>query len=157
MLAALMGAIFVFLAVTGCAALRRPAPPEQVPGAPPGARQTLPNDPREASRLADRLAKVAAETPGVNRATVVLTGTTAYVGVNLEAEMEKERTEATKREVAKRVKDAEPRVERVMVTTDTDTVTRLKNIAEGVRRGEPVSAFADELKEINRRATPITE
>ena len=155
--AALMGAIFVFVAVTGCAALRRPAPPEDVPGAPPGARQTLPTDPRESARLADRLAETAAETPGVRRATVVLAATTAYLGLNLEGEMNAEQTEATKREAAKRVKEEEPRIERVMVVTDIDTFTRLENMAEGVRRGEPVSAFADELKEINRRATPIKE
>lgn len=156
-LAVVMGMALTVLAVTGCSVLRRPAAPEQIPGAPSGARQALPNDPREAADLADRLAEKAAEVPGVNRATVVLTGTTAYVGVNLESEMEDERTEATKREVAKRVKKEEPRIERVMVTTDTDTVTRLDKIAEAVRRGEPVSGFTGELAEINRRSTPITE
>lgn len=156
-LAVLMAAVFVFLAVTGCAALRRPAPPEQVPGAPPGARQALPTDPRESAQLADKLAKEAADTPRVNRATVVLAGTTVYLGLNIDDEVERERTEAVKRDAGRRVQKAEPRIERVMVTTDVDTVTRLENIAEGIRRGEPVSAFTRELGEIDRRATPVTE
>jgi YhcN/YlaJ family sporulation lipoprotein len=154
---ALLGAIFVFQALAGCGALRRPAPAEDLPGAPPGGRQVLPTDPRESAQLADRLARVAAETPGVNRATVVLVGTTAYLGLNLEAEMDEEQTETTKRKAAKRIKDEEPRIERVMVVTDVDTLTRLENMAEGVRRGKPVSAFTDELAEINRRASPITD
>jgi YhcN/YlaJ family sporulation lipoprotein len=157
LLAALMGAIFVFVTITGCAALRRPAEQEQVPQAPPGARQALPNDPRESAQLADRLAKEAASTPGVKRASVVLTGTTAYVGVNLDDKMEREQTERTQRAVGNRVKKAEPRIERVLVTTDTDMVTRLAEVAEGIRRGEPVSAFTRELGEINRRSTPIAE
>jgi len=154
-MATVMGVVFLFLTVTGCAALQRPGP-EGKPDAPPGVRQVLPTDPREASQLADRLAKTASETPGVNRATVVLAGTTAYVGVDLKAEMEKEQTNAVKKEVANRVKESEPRIERVMVTTDIDSFKRLDKIAEGIRNGQPVSAFTDELAEINRRFTPIT-
>lgn len=151
--AALLGVILLVGALAGCDIARRPGPPEQ---APPEARQALPNDPREAGRLADRLAKTAADTPGVNRATVVLTGTTAYVGLNLEEGMEGKRTNEVKRKAAKRVRQAEPRIERVMVTTDMDTFARLERIAAGVRRGEPVSAFQREFAEINRRSTPIT-
>ncbi len=153
-LAALLGVILLVGALAGCGIMRRPGPPEQ---APPGARQALPNDPREAGQLADRLARTAADTPGVNRATVVLAGTTAYVGLNLEEGIEGERTDAVKQKAAKRVQKAEPRIKRVMVTTDLDTFTRLERIAAGVRRGEPVSAFKREFGEINRRSTPITQ
>lgn len=151
--AALLGVILLVGALAGCEFLRRPAPPEQ---APPGARQALPNDPREAGQLADRLAKTAAETPGVNRATVVLAGNTAYIGLNLEEGIEGQRTDEVKEEAAKRVRQQERRIERVMVTTDVDTFARLDRIAAGIRRGEPVSAFQREFAEINRRSTPIT-
>jgi YhcN/YlaJ family sporulation lipoprotein len=151
--AALLGVILLVGALAGCGIMRRPAPPEQ---APPEARQALPNDPREAGRLADRLAKTAAETPGVNRATVVLAGNTAYIGLNLEEGIEGRRTDEVKEQAAKRVQQQERRIERVMVTTDMDTFARLDRIAAGIRRGEPVSAFQREFAEINRRSTPIT-
>ncbi|MEW6572696.1 MAG: YhcN/YlaJ family sporulation lipoprotein [Bacillota bacterium] len=128
------------------------APTEPVTPAP--ARKPLPTDPREMSRLAERLAGEAVRVPGVNRATVVLAGSTAYVGVNLQAGMERAETERAKRDVAARVKRAEPRLARVMVTTDSDTFTRIKRVQDGIAKGRPVSAFTDQIREINRRMTP---
>jgi YhcN/YlaJ family sporulation lipoprotein len=92
----------------------------------------------------------------VNKATVVLSGRTAYVGLDIKAGTEKARTDAIKRDVANRVKRAEPRLARVLVTTDTDTVTRLNRVASGMARGKPISAFTDEMREINRRMTPVS-
>jgi len=148
---------FVLGALGGCAA-RKPAPTPSPPSAPEpsAARKPLPTDPREASRLAERLAREAAAVPGVNKATVVLSGSTAYVGLNLKAGTEAARTNAIKRDVAGRVKKAEPRLTRVLVTTDADTVTRLNRVASGVAKGKPVSAFADEMREIDRRMTPVS-
>lgn len=147
-------AVFVFSVLVGCAAQRRPALPEQSPGTPPGARQALPTDPREASRLAERMAGVAEKQRGVQSATVVLAGSTVYVGVDLENSIEQEQTAQVKRNVATKVKDADDRVARVLVTTDPDTITRLERIASGVERGKPVTAFTDEIEELNRRMTP---
>lgn len=148
---------FVLAAFGGCAA-RRPAPEQSPPAAPgpPAARKPLPSDPREASRVATRLAREAANVPGVNKATVVLSGGTAYVGLNIKAGTEAARTNTIKRDVAARVKRAEPRLNRVLVTTDADTVARLNRVASGVAKGKPISAFADEMREINRRMTPIS-
>lgn len=149
--------IFAASTLSGCAA-RKPAPAPSPPASPeaPAARKPLPTDPRESSRLATRLAREAASVPGVNKATVVLSGGTAYVGLDLKAGTEKSRTDAIKRDVATRVRKAEPRLTRVMVTTDADTVTRLKRVASGLAAGKPISSFASEMREINRRMTPIS-
>ncbi len=148
--------LFLFSVLVGCAAQRRPAPPEQSPGIPPGARQALPTDPREASRLAERMAGVAERERGVKSATVVLAGGTVYVGINLEENVEGEQTGQVKRNVAAKVKDNDARVARVLVTTDPDIVTRIERIAGEVEQGRPVTAFTDEIEELNKRMTPTS-
>lgn len=148
--------LFLFSVLVGCAVQRRPASPEQGPGIPPGARQVLPNDPREASRLAERMAGVAERERGVKSATVVLAGSTAYVGVNLDDNVEREQTGQVKRNVATKVKDTDARVARVLVSTDPDIVTRLERIAGEVEQGRPITAFTDEIEELNKRMTPTS-
>lgn len=160
----LFGVMILLLAASlcwagGCSPQRKPAPPSAAPTkpvTPSPARKPMPTDPKEQSRLASRLAAEAARVPGVNRATVVLSGTTAYVGLNLKSGVERGRTDTIKRDVADRLKRSETRLTRVMVTTDSDIYTRLKRIEDGVAKGRPVSAFAKELSEINRRMTPVT-
>uniref|UniRef100_A0A7C2I3S3 YhcN/YlaJ family sporulation lipoprotein n=1 Tax=Ammonifex degensii TaxID=42838 RepID=A0A7C2I3S3_9THEO len=144
----------------GCRApARKPAPPPASPTqpvTPAPARKPLPTDPRELSRLATRLAGEAAKVPGVRKATVVLVGSTAYVGLNLKAGLERGETTRVQQQVADRVKKAEPRIRRVMVTTDADTFTRIKRVQDGIAKGRPVSAFTREIQELNRRMTPAT-
>jgi YhcN/YlaJ family sporulation lipoprotein len=106
--------------------------------------------------VAGRLAGEAARVPGVNKATVVIVGSTAYVGINLNADVERGETTRIQQRVAVRVRKTEPRLRRVMVTTDADTFTRIKRVQDGIARGKPVSAFTREIQEINRRMTPTT-
>ncbi len=146
-------ALVVFAAVGGCSAARRPAPPGQTPQNPNAA---LPADPRESNALAKRLAAKAADVPGVKDAVVVLFGTNAYVGLNMEPNQEG-RTKEVEREAAMRVKRADNRIRRVLVTSDPDLVTRLDKIARGIARGRPASAFVDEFSTLNKRMTPVTK
>lgn len=146
----------------GCIATpqRKPTPPPAAPTepvTPAPARKPLPTDPREMSRLAEHLAGEAVRVPGVNRATVALAGRTAYVGINLKAGLERAETEKVKRDVAERVKRAEPRVTRVLVSTDSDTFTRIKRVQDGIAKGRPLSAFTSQIREIDRRITPSVE
>lgn len=138
-------------AFAGCSAARKPAPPGQVPGTP--GNQATPADPRVASRDAARLADTADNVPGVRKAWVVLTGTTAYVGLDLEPNQEP-RSKTIQRDVASRVKRADNRIRRVMVTTDPDLVTRIARVSKGIAGGRPISAFTREMSELNKRMTP---
>jgi len=145
--------VFVVFAVfAGCNAARRPAPPGQTPQNPNAA---LPADPRESSALAERLASKAAAVPGVEDAVVVLFGTNAYVGLNMEPNQEG-RTKEAEREAAMQVKRADDRIRRVLVTSDPDLVTRLNRIARGIANGRPASVFVDEFSTLNKRMTPVT-
>lgn len=116
----------------------------------------MPTNPAEVNRVASNLSNVAARVPGVNGATVVIAGTTAYVGVDQKAGLEKGDTERVKRDVSNEVKKAEPRLTAVYVSSDPDTVTRLRRIAEGIAAGQPISAFDNELAEIVKRLSPTS-
>jgi len=143
--------ILIIFTFTACTSARKPVPKTVPPG---GSPTTLPTNQAELKKIADKIANEAAKTPKVKRATAVITDSTAYVGLDLEAGVEKSETEKIKEEVALRVKSAEPRLKRVYVTTDADTVTRIRHIAEGIAKGRPLSAFMRELDEIRRRMTP---
>jgi YhcN/YlaJ family sporulation lipoprotein len=106
--------------------------------------------------MADQVAREAAKVPGVQRATVVISGKTAFIGLDLKANVEKSRTTAIKNEVVRQVKTAEPSLTTVNVTSDPDLVARLRRIADGIKRGKPVTSFASELAEIARRIAPRT-
>ncbi|NHM27347.1 YhcN/YlaJ family sporulation lipoprotein [Desulfofundulus sp. TPOSR] len=150
--------------VSGCAVSRKPAPPSPAapgpapaaPGPAAPAPRPLPTTPAEAHRLATKLAAEAEKVPGVKSATVVLTGNTAIVGLDIKSGVERGRTAAIKDEVARRVRAADNRVVTVQVTTDPDTVTRIRRVAQGISRGEPVASFNREIQEILRRITPTT-
>jgi YhcN/YlaJ family sporulation lipoprotein len=134
---------------------RSPAPTNPVTPAPD--RKPLPTDPRETSRLANSLATEAKRVEGVQRATIVLAGNTCYVGLDIKDGVERQQTNRIMEEVAEKLKKTEPRLTRVMVSTDADIFTRLKRIADGIEEGRPISAFTEELGEINRRMTPVKE
>jgi len=146
------------LIVSGCNALRKPAPenrPEsQVPAPAVPSREPMPTSTEEVDRIATELARVAGQVSGVNGATVVISGTTAYVGIDQKAGLESEETERIKRDVSNAVKAAEPRLTAVYVSSDPDIVSRLRQIASGIASGQPVSAFDKELAEIVKRISP---
>lgn len=144
----------------GCSIARKPAPqnPPNVlyPSPAVPSQEPMPTSPAEVSRIASDLSGVAARVPGVNGATVVIAGTTAYVGIDEKAGLEKSETDRIKQDVSNEVKKAEPRLAAVFVSSDPDIVTRLRRIADGVAAGQPVSSFGNELAEIARRLSPTT-
>lgn len=151
--------ILAALFCSGCSPARKPTPSPATPTrpiTPAPARKPLPTDPRELGRVASRLAGEAAKVPGVNKATVVIVGSTAYVGINLNADVERRETTRIRQRVADRLRKTEPRLRRVMVTADADTFARIKRVQEGIAKGKPVSAFTREIQEINRRMSPMT-
>lgn len=137
----------------GCGVYRKPAPQDQPNIEEPI--EPMPTGPDDVSAIAGRVAGAADSVPGVYGSTVVVTGTTAYVGIDEKAGLEKSETDRIKRDVSSEVKEAEPRLTAVYVSSDPDIITRLQRIADGVAAGEPVSSFAGELAEIARRLSPM--
>lgn len=115
--------------------------------------------------LADRVATIAKQVGGVKSATVVVsrstgtsmttgTGYTAMVGIELSSNTKGSTAEMVKKQVGSRVKSKEKQITKVLVTTDPNMITRLKDIAAGVIKGRPISGFAKEIDELARRITP---
>ncbi len=142
----------------GCTPAKKPLPPapRTAPRTPAPGVSRMPTTSPELNRIATKLAAEADKVPGVKKATVVLSGNMAYVGLDLQADIEAGRTNAVKRDVAVRVKNADKRLTNVYVSTDADIVTRIKRVSEGIRKGQPVSSFDRELTEIGRRIVPRT-
>lgn len=132
----------LFTAVIGCSPAKKPQTPSQKPA-------TM--NTSESSRVAKSIDTIS----GVNNSTVVLSGNTAYVGLDLKANVEKSKTKTIEKEASNKVRKSVPRIKTVFVSSDVDTVTRLKKVSSGIAAGKPVSSFTEELSEIGRRVTPM--
>lgn len=106
-----------------------------------------------AKQVANQCAAEANKVSGVNKATAVVSGKTIYIGLDMNANLEKSKSAEIERTVLNRIKELHPGYT-VMVTSDADTVTRIKNVAEGVAQGKPISSFSKELQDIDTRITP---
>lgn len=157
-----LAAVFIIgiTLAAGCNVARKPAPQNppgnQVPAPAAPSGEPMPTNTEEINKMASNLSNAAARVPGVNGATVVIAGTIAYVGVDQKAGLEKSETERIKRDVSNEVKKAEPRLTAVYVSSDPDTITRLRRIADGIAAGQPITAFDNELAEIVKRLNPTS-
>lgn len=152
------------LALSGCTAKKKPAPKP----APPARMTPTPKTPAPtpaparkpaapAHTQATKLANAAEKVEGVKSATVVITGSTAMVGLETKSGIEAKKTEDIKTKVADEIKRADTSIKTVSITTDPNLITRLKKVAKGIKDGKPISSFTDELAEITRRITPKTK
>jgi YhcN/YlaJ family sporulation lipoprotein len=135
--------------ITGCTPARKPAPrPTKTAPTPTDRTKMTPDKQR-----ADRIAREATQIKGVRKTVVVVSGKTAFIGLDLETR-EGAASKRVKDQVARRVTTAEPSLKTVNVTADPDLVTRLRKVADGINKGKPVSSFSRELSEIGRRIEP---
>lgn len=93
--------------------------------------------------------------PGVERAYVLLTGRIALVGVDLKADISGSKIDTVKYSVKEAAERTGPGYKAV-VTADVDTVTRIRELANGARNGRPISSLADEIADILSRLYPET-
>lgn len=146
---------------TGCNALKKPAPqnpPTQQPTAPAvPSQQPMTTDAGELNNIAKKISSAAMQVKGVNTANTVIAGTIAYIGIDQKAGTEKSETDRIKREVSDMAQQAEPRLTNIYVSSDPDTVTRIRRVAEGIAAGKPVSSFDSELAEIVKRMSPTSK
>ncbi|QUH20964.1 YhcN/YlaJ family sporulation lipoprotein [Alkaliphilus sp. B6464] len=111
-------------------------------------------DNRVLSDRADKIVKEVTKLKDVKSATVVITDSTALVGINLTSGTKGNLNAQIKKEVEDAVKKADRNIDRVSVTADPDLFTRIGNIARDIGQGRPISGFATEVEEIIRRITP---
>jgi len=154
----LLLALFItsLIVMSGCSEARKPGPTQPVPNQNQTADKDTAELNRNAKEKARNIAQKADQVDGVKSSTVVVAGNTAYIGLDIKANLEKGQTKAVDEGVIKHIKGTVPGIKTVFVSSDADTVTRLKNIDKGIAEGAPASSFASELGEIARRLTPRT-
>jgi YhcN/YlaJ family sporulation lipoprotein len=114
----------------------------------PAQRETA--NPRE---TADRLASLARKVPEVKAANCVVFGNIVIVGIDVDGRLDRSRVGTIKYAVAEALRQ-DPQGVRAVVTADPDLAARIREISEDIRRGRPVSGFANELADIVGRLMP---
>lgn len=86
---------------------------------------------------------------GVEDATVVRDGDTAYVGVDKDAGTN-DNIAALRTECANRIRKVDPSVKKVVVTVDPNKITKLKNMVRDMNTGRPARNFINDLEDLFR-------
>lgn len=122
------------------------------------AQPVSPLGPSETRKLADKLTNLAVKVKGVRSATVVVQPSNnraaVLVGLTLEPGVKGSETNKIKKQVRDKLKKADKRITRVLVTSDPNLVRRIEDIARGIIAGKPVQSFASEISELTRRIAP---
>ncbi len=106
-------------------------------------------------QVAAHLEALAESVPGVNRAHCVIMGNRAVVGIDVDEHLERSRVGTIKYSVAEAFRK-DPYGIHALVTADMDLSGRLKEIGADIRRGRPISGFAEEMADIIGRIVPQT-
>lgn len=86
---------------------------------------------------------------------VVVTGTTALVGVKFADAYQGEVTERIREMVAAEVMKADPGIKTVAVTAEDDDVEDVYEISDKLRNGNPAETLENDINEIVRNATTL--
>jgi len=86
---------------------------------------------------------------------VVVTGSTALVGVKFTSAYQGDVTERIREMVAAEVMKADPSIQTVAVTAEEDDVNAVWEISEKLRSGEPPETLSNRINEIVRNATTM--
>jgi YhcN/YlaJ family sporulation lipoprotein len=152
--------LLIISLVAGCTLpFRRPEPqrqpeptPTPEPQTPAPRTQPAPGQPGpDVMEMANRVADIATDVPGVDDAVVVVISNLALVGITLNREERAGNEVEVKRQVAERIEDREPSIVNAYVSANPDIIRQLKEISRGVTKGEPISGFFDQLTEVLQR------
>lgn len=182
---AIIGTILMSVAIgSGCTTQKKPLPSTPTRNVPPSAVTPAPRavppssitpaprvlppsslnpfhtagvSPSQATKTANKLASKITKLRNVNSATVVIVGSTAYVGLQIKPHVLGVKTTTLARDVVNLVKRTDKKIKTVTVLTDAASIATLKSIAQGVATGKPISTFTSELAKIGRSITPTVK
>ncbi|RIW29469.1 YhcN/YlaJ family sporulation lipoprotein [Bacillus salacetis] len=99
------------------------------------------------------LVRIAGSVPNVKDATAVVLGRYAFVGIDIDAEVERSEVGTIKYSVAEALKD-DPHGAKAMIIADPDLYARLKEVGHDIENGRPVQGILNELSDIAGRLMP---
>lgn len=103
---------------------------------------------------ASKIAKKITDLNEVNKASVLISGDEAVIGVNLRGNTQGTMTNALREKIEKMVKKEDSSVNKISITTDPSIVTRINTMATDVDGGNMIDNFADEVRDLIRKITP---
>ncbi|WP_428908780.1 YhcN/YlaJ family sporulation lipoprotein [Niallia sp. Krafla_26] len=110
-------------------------------------------DKKTGQQISKHLTDLATSLPKVNDATSVVLGNYAIVGIDVNADLDRSEVGAIKYSVAESLKK-DPHGARAIVVADPDINARLREIAEDIRKGEPIEGIMNELSDVAGRLIP---
>ena len=111
-------------------------------------------EPVQDTKKAKQMASMIAALPEIEKATVLLTGNTALVGIHISQTLSNDQLDALKEKIQNQIQKEQPHIRHVSVTHSPELVGRMTVIAEDIMEGRPIQGLADEIGVILRRATP---
>ncbi|HBK84837.1 MAG TPA: hypothetical protein DDZ53_02255 [Firmicutes bacterium] len=141
--------MLIIASLAGCMPFRRPTPTPT---------PTNPITPTPQSTVqptaADRVIKIVNAMPEVKTSYALVVGNVAMVGVDLRDKLTADKENALKTRISADTKRQMPELAEVWVTSDPDLVTRIRNLASRISRGEPITGFFDEITNIAKKLQP---
>ncbi|MRX71682.1 YhcN/YlaJ family sporulation lipoprotein [Bacillus lacus] len=110
-------------------------------------------DTKNGQEIAQHLVGIANRIPDVNDAAAVVLGNTAVVGIDVNAELDRNKVESIKYAVSESLTH-DRYGENAIVIADADTTVRLRKMGEEIQNGRPVAGVLDELAAIVGRLMP---
>jgi len=104
-----------------------------------------------AKRVSDEVVKLSE----IDRATTVVMGNTALIGVSFTTQYRGEMTTRIKDMVEERAKAAASGLQRITVTSDPDLISRIQSILTKVQNGAGAAEIGSEFSEIVNRVAPV--
>lgn len=144
--------MLVLTSLAGCMPFRRPAPTPS-PSPTPSPTPITPDQNVQATS-ADRVVKIINAMDNVKGSYAVVIGNVAMVGVDLRDNLSGDQENELKTRISAETKRQLPELSEVWITADPDLVTRIRDLAERIGRGEPITGFFDEISNIAKKLQP---
>ncbi|MGM8364263.1 YhcN/YlaJ family sporulation lipoprotein [Virgibacillus sp. W0181] len=111
------------------------------------------NNDLDNEQIAIHLSEVASDVPYVRDAAAVVAGPYAVVGIDVDADIDRQRVGTIKFSVTEALQD-DPYGKTAVVIADGDIMTRLQGMGDKIQQGYPVRGVIDELAAIIGRYMP---
>ncbi|BCB03209.1 YhcN/YlaJ family sporulation lipoprotein [Bacillus sp. KH172YL63] len=108
---------------------------------------------KSGQQISKHLVELTTSVPDVKDATAVVIGKYAFVGIDIDADVERSQVGSIKYSVAEALQH-DPYGAEAIVIADPDLFARLKEISKDIQRGEPVQGIMNELSDISGRLMP---
>jgi YhcN/YlaJ family sporulation lipoprotein len=103
--------------------------------------------------VSKHLVEIATSVPDVEDATAVVLGNYAFVGIDIDAKVERSEVGTIKYSVAEALKD-DPHGAQAVIVADPDLYARLQEVGNDIQNGRPVQGILNELSDIAGRLMP---